>query len=133
MNAAITYNEVSDFIQKEFKIRPSFITIDEKTIRASYNPGLFMPTIGINFHIEAVSKDIVCVSYECGAAASLMIAGVFAFLEEKIPKGIEVDSVSKRVNIYPQRFKQVEKALKFVALSDITFEADSAIVALTIM
>lgn len=39
----------------------------------------------------------------------------------------------KRVNIYPQRFKQIEKALVYVALSNITFEESSANVALTMV
>lgn len=126
MNAVITYNEISDFIQKEFKIRPKFTTINEKTVEVSYKPGVFMPAISVNIKIEAMRRDIVCISYECGTAASLMIAGIVAYLEETIPSGIEVSTTDKRVNIYPQRFKQVEKALEYVALSNLTFE-DNAI------
>ena len=133
MNAVITYREISDFIEKEFKIRPKFITIDEKTFEVSYKPGVFMPAIAVKFHIEAMRKDIVCMSYDCGTAASLMIAGVVAYLEEKIPSGIEVITTDKRVNIYPQRFKQVEKALEYVALSNITFEENSVNVELSMV
>ena len=130
MNALITYKEISDFIEKEFKIRPKFTTVDEKTFEVSYKPGVFMPTISVKFHIEAMRKDIVCLSYECGTPASLMIAGVVAYLEEKIPSGIEVNTTDKRVNIYPQRFKQIEKVLEYVELSNITFEENSANVVL---
>ena len=130
MNAVITYKEISDFIEKEFKIRPKFTTVDEKTFEVSYKPGVFMPPICVKFHIEAMRKDIVCLFYECSTPASLMIAGVVAYLEEKIPSGIEVKTTDKRVNIYPQRFKQIEKALEYVALSNITFEDNSANVAL---
>ena len=90
-----------------------------------------MPTISIKFHIEAMRKDIVCMSYDCGTPASLMIAGVVAYLDEKIPSGIEVNTTDKRVNIYPLRFKQIEKVLEYVVLSNITFEENSAKVALT--
>lgn len=130
MNAVITYKEISDFIEKEFKIRPKFTTVDEKTFEVSYKPGVFMPPINVKFHIDAMRKDIVCLSYECGTPASLMIAGVVAYLEEKIPSGIEVNTIDKRVNIYPQRFKQLEKAMEYVALSNITFEDNSANVVL---
>lgn len=133
MNAIITYIEISDFIEKEFKIRPNFTTVDDKTFEVSYKPGVFMPSISVKFHIEAMRKDIVCLSYDCGIPASLMIAGVVAYLEEKIPSGIEVNAIDKRVNIYPQRFKQIEKALEYVALSNITFEENSANVALTMV
>lgn len=131
MNAVITYKEISDFIEKEFKIRPKFTTVDEKTFEVSYKLGVFMPAISVKFHIEAMRKDIVCMSYDCGTPASLMIAGVVAYLEEKIPSGIEVNTTDKRINIYPQRFKQIEKVMEYVTLSNITFEEHSVKVALT--
>lgn len=133
MNTVITYNEISDFIEKEFKVRPKFITVDEKTFEMSYKPGVFIPAISIKFQIEAMHTDTICLSYECGATASLMIAGIVAYLEEKIPSGIEVNTTDKRVNIYPQRFKQIEKVLGYVALSNITFEENSVNVALTMV
>ena len=133
MNAVITYKEISDFIEKEFKIRPKFTTVDEKTFEVSYKPGVFMPAITVKFHIEAMRKDIVCMSYDCGTAASLMIAGVVAYLEEKIPSGIEVNTTDKRVNIYPQRFKQVEKALEYVVLTNIAFEENSVNIGLSVV
>ena len=131
MNVVITYREISDYIEKEFKVRPKFTTVDERTLEVSYKPGVFMPTISVKFHIEAMRKDIVCMSYDCGTPASLMIAGVVAYLDEKIPSGIEVNTTDKRVNIYPLRFKQIEKVLEYVVLSNITFEDNSAKVALT--
>ena len=133
MNAVITYREISDFIEKECKIRPKFTTVDEKTFEVSYKPGVFMPAIAVKFHIEAMRKDIVCMSYDCGTAASLMIAGVVAYLEEKIPSGIEVNTTDRRVNIYPLRFKQVEKALEYVALSNIVFEENSLNIGLSMV
>ena len=131
MNVIIRYNELSELINNMVGIHPEFTTVDEKTFEVSYKPGVFMPTISVKFHIEAMRKDIVCLSYECGTPASLMIAGVVAYLEEKIPSGIEVNTTDKRMNIYPQRFKQLEKVLEYVVLSNITFEDNSAKVALT--
>lgn len=133
MNAVITYKEISDFIEKEYKIRPKFTTVDEKTFEVSYKPGVFMPVIAVKFHIEAMRKDVVCISYDCGTAASLMIAGAVAYLEEKIPSGIEVNTTDKRVNIYPLSVKQLQKALEYVALSNIVFEENSVNVALSMV
>ena len=133
MNAVITYKEISDFIEKEYKIRPKFTTVDEKTFEVSYKPGVFMPAIAVKFHIEAMRKDVVCISYDCGTAASLMIAGAVAYLEEKIPSGIEVNTTDKCVNIYPQSVKQLQKALEYVALSNIVFEENSVNVALSMV
>ena len=90
MNAEITYKEFSDFIEEKFKICPKFTTVDEKTLEVSYKRRMFMPNISVKFHIDAMRKDIICVSYDCGKPVSLMIAGIVAYLEEKIPSGIEV-------------------------------------------
>lgn len=133
MNAVITYKELSDFIERKFKICPKFTTVDGKTFEVGYKPGVFMPTISVKFHIEAMRKDIVCLSYDCGTPASSMIAGVVAYLEEKIPSGIEVNTTDKRVNIYPQRFKQIEKALEYVVLNNITFEGNSVVLDLLVV
>lgn len=133
MNLTITYNELSDLINDMTGIRTRFTAVDEKRFEVSYKPGVFMLTISVKFHIEAMRKDIVCLSYECGTPASLMITGVVTYLEEKIPSGIKVNTTDKRVNIYPQRFKQIEKALEYMALSNITFEENSANIELTIL
>lgn len=133
MNAVITYKEISDLIEKEYKIRPKFTTVDEKTLEVSYKPGVFMPAIAVKFRIEAMRKDVVCISYDCGTASSLMIAGAVAYLEEKIPSGIEVNTTDKRINVYPLRFKQLEKALEYLALSNIVFEENSVNVALSMV
>ncbi len=101
MNLTITYNELSDLINDMTGIRTRFTTVDDKTFEVSYKPSVFMPKISVKFHIEAMRKDIVCLSYKCGTPASLMIAGVVDYLEEKIPSGIEVNTTDKRVNIYP--------------------------------
>ncbi len=133
MNAIITYNEISDFIKRTLKIRPMFTAVDEKTVEVSYNPSVFILEIAVKFHIEAMRKDVVCMSYDCGTAASLMIAGAVAYLEEKIPSGLEVNTTDKRVNIYPQRFKQLEKVLEYVALSDIAFEENAVNITLSMV
>lgn len=130
MNTIISYKEISDFIEKGLKVRPKFTTVDEKTIEVRYKPSVFMPDISVKLHIEAMRKDVVCMTYDCGTPASLMIAGVVAYLEENIPSGIEVNTTDKRVNIYPLRFKQIEKVMEYIALSDIYFEESSVNIAL---
>ena len=122
MNAIITYKEISDFIEREYKIRLDFTALDAKTIEISYKAG-FLPSIGIKFHIGAVRKDIVCISYDC--SFSMIISGIISHLEAKIPNGINVDTDKKRIDIYTQRLEQLEKVLKYVELSDITFGGDS--------
>ena len=133
MNCVITYKEISDFIEQKFKIRPLFSSIDRKTLNVSYKPMAFMPSIDIKFAIDEISDDSVSISYDCGAAAALMIAGVVTYLKENIPNGIDVNTTNRKVKIYPQQIEQVEKALEYVALSDITFDENNINIALLLI
>lgn len=133
MKATITYKEISDLIEKEYNIRPKFSATGEKGLEASYKAGFLMPTITIKLHIEAVRRDAVYLSYDCGEGAALMIAGAIAYLKEKLPSGIEINTTDKRVNIYPGQFKQLEKALEYVTLSDISFDEENVKVSLSMV
>lgn len=133
MDIIVSYKEISNFIGKKFKICPKFTTVDENTLEASYKPGMFMPTVSVKLHIDAMRKDIVCMSYDCGKPASLMIAGIVAYLEEKIPSGIEVNTADKRINVYPLRFERLENVCEHVSLTDIAFQENSIKMELTIL
>lgn len=56
---------------------------------------------------------------------SLMNAGVVTYIEEKILRGIEINTDDKHVNIYLRCFKQLEKPLEYVALLGIVFDESS--------
>lgn len=133
MNIIITYKEISDFIEQKFKICPLFSSIDRRTLNVSYKPMAFMPSIDIKFVIDEISDDSVSIFYNCGAAAALMIAGVVTYLKENIPNGVDVNTTDRKVKIYPQQIEQVEKALEYVALSDITFDENSINIALLLI
>lgn len=133
MNVLITYKEISDFIEQKFKIRPLFSSINRRTLNVSYKPMAFMPSIDIKFVIDEISGDSVSISYDCGAAAALMIAGVVTYLNENIPNGVDVNTTDRKVKIYPQQIEQVEKALEYVAFSDITFDENSINIALLLI
>ena len=72
-------------------------------------------------------------SLDCGTVAALMIAGVVTYLKENIPNGVDVNTTDRKVKIYPQQIEQVEKALEYVALSDITFDENNINIALLLI
>ena len=55
------------------------------------------------------------------------------YLNENIPNGVDVNTTNRKVKIYPQQIEQVEKALEYVALSDITFDENSINIALLLI
>ena len=130
MNVQITYKEIGDLIAGKYNVSPVFKTVDAKTVEVSYKPAGFFPNICVRFHIEAMRRDIVCMTYDCALATALIIGGIVAHLEKAVPSGLEINTTDKRVNVYLQRFEQIEKALEHVSPSNITFEEDAMNVAL---
>lgn len=130
MNVQITYKEIGDLIAGKYNVRPVFKTVDAKTVEVSYKPAGFIPNICVRFHIEAMRRDIVCMTYDCAPATALIIGGIVAHFEKAVPSGLEINVTDKRINVHLQRFEQIEKALDYVSLSNITFEEDAMNVAL---
>ena len=133
MNVQITYKEISNLIAGKYNVSPWFKAVDAKTVEVSYKPAGFFPHICVRFHIEAMRRDIVCMTYDCAPATALIIGGIVAHIEKAVPSGLEINTTDKRVNVYLQRFEQIEEALEHVSLSNITFEEDALNVALTIV
>lgn len=132
MNAIVTYEEISNLIERKFKVCPTITVIDEKTVQVSYKPGLFMPVIGVKFRIENLHNDTVYLSYDCGKAASLVIAGIVAYFDKKIPNGIEVDAIAKRITIIPHNIDKLKQVLTYVSLKDVTFDYQSVNLTLSV-
>jgi hypothetical protein len=122
MNIFINYQEISAFIERMFKLRPTFSRVDEKSIVMSYKPSAALPGIDVKFNIEAMRKDVVCMSYECGEAASSIISGIVVYLDSNMPRGLNVKTQDKRVDVYPMNFKPLDGMWDYVTLSKITFE-----------
>lgn len=133
MKASVSYTEISNWVSKRFRVAPTFRRVDEKTVEVSYKPGSFIPTIRMTFKIEAMRKDVICMSYNCSLPVSLLIAGAAGHLASKIPNGIEVKTDEKRINIYPQRIDKLQKVLEHVAPTDISFSEEEIILTLLLL
>ena len=124
MKATVSYAEISGWVRKHFHVTPVLKRLDEKSIEVSFNPGRFIPTVRIMFKIEAMRKDVVCLSYDCSAPVSLLITGAVGHIQSKIPNGIEIKSGEKRINVYLEKIDKLKKPLKYVAPTDLSFGED---------
>ena len=96
MNIKVHYEEVANYVEKHYMIRPQLKRIDDKTLEVSCQMGLFIPPMVLQIHIEAMRKDVVCLSYECGTGMAMLIAGAVEHLDNKLPHGIEIKPEDKR-------------------------------------
>lgn len=100
---------------------------------ASYKINAFLPAIEVEIHIDALRKDVICLSYNCNAATAMMISGAVSLIEGKIPSSVEINTTDKRIIIYPQRIEKISQALDYVELNSITFNQKGVDVGLNLV
>lgn len=133
MKASASYMEISNWVGKRFRISPAFRRMDENTLEVSYKLGSFIPTVRMAFKIEAVRKDIICLSYDCSMPVSMLIAGAVGHLQNKIPNGLEIKPEEKRINIYLGKIEKLQKALEHAELTGLSFGEEEACVILALI
>lgn len=56
---------------------------------------------------------------------SLLIAGVVAHLQDRIPSGIEIRTTEKRINIHQENIEELKEVCEYAEISDISFDKNS--------
>ena len=119
MKVELSYEEITNYVERNFFIRPQLVYIDERTVGIEYKPSRFLPAMSIRIRIDGCRKDVVCFSYECSAPMALIISGAVGHLGNKIPQGIDVNTTDKRVVIYLEQVEILEKPLSYVELETV--------------
>lgn len=121
MKIELSYEEIVNYVERKFSVRPQMVYINERTIDIKYKPNRFLPAMAIRVRIDGCRKDVVCLSYECSAPMAMIISGAVGHLGNKIPQGIDVNTTEKRVVIYLNQITVLEKPLSYVELETISF------------
>lgn len=127
MEIQISYNELLRFLRNHANVDVSRLQIIRKssrTLAISYDISDWVPTVTISVSVDKVTEHHLYLSYDCSAAASMIISGVVSFLQSKIPAGVKVDTSLKKVYVYLDVINGLEKALQYVTPTDICFDAD---------
>lgn len=128
MEVQISYNELLRFLRNHANVdvsRLQIVRMSSRTLAISYDISAWVPTVTISVSVDKVTDHHLYLSYDCSAAASMIISGVVSFLQSKIPAGVKVDTTSKKVYVYLDVINGLEKALQHVTLTDIRFDADA--------
>ena len=120
MKVELSYEEIINYVERNFFIRPQLVYIDERTVGIEYKPSRFLSAMSIRIRIDGCRKDVVCLSYECSAPMAMIISGAVGHLGNKIPQGIDVNTTDKRVVIYLEQVEVLEKPLSYVELETIS-------------
>lgn len=128
MEVQISYNELLRFLRNHANVdvsRLQIVRMSSRTLAISYDISAWVPTVTISVSVDKVTDHHLYLSYDCSAAASMIISGVVSFLQSKIPAGVKVDTTSKKVYVYLDVINGLEKALQYVTPTDICFDADA--------
>ena len=99
MNASIQYNEITSFIERNYKLKIGLKSIEQKELEVSYKLSSFIPQISITLHIENISNDCIGLTYKSNSALELIINGIVSFVTENVPTGVEIDTTARRVKV----------------------------------
>lgn len=127
MEVHISYNEVLRFIRNHANVdvsRLQMIRQNSRTLAISYDISDWGPTVTISVSVDKVTEHHLYLSYDCSAAASMIISGVVSFLQSKIPAGVKVDTTSKKVYVYLDVINGLDKVLQYLTPKDIQFETN---------
>ena len=120
MTVELSYEEIINYVERNFFIRPQLVYIDGRTVDIEYKPSKFLPAMSIRVCIDGCRNDVVCLSYECSAPMAMIIFGAVGHLVSKIPQGIDVNTTEKRVVMYLNQIEVLEKPLSYVELETIS-------------
>ena len=120
MTVELSYEEIVNYVERNFFIRPQLVYIDGRTVDIEYKPSKFLPAMSIRVCIDGCRQDVVCLSYDCSAPMAMIISGAVGHLGNKIPQGIDVNTTDKRVVIYLEQVEILEKPLFYVDLETIS-------------
>ena len=128
MKATLSFNEIKDFISKKTnnKINLDFTCVDYRTVKVSYKPMQFLPTVNVDVMVAKVDNSQLVLSYKANPAVDMIIKGVSNYLDNHIPKEIiELDASIQCVCINLDKIEQLQKLLEMVELKQISFEKEN--------
>ena len=128
MNISLSFNEIKDIISKKTnnKIDLDFTYVDYRTVKVSYKPMAFLPTVNVDVMVAKVDNSQLVLSYKANPAVDMIIKGVSNYLDNHIPKEIiELDASIQCVCINLDKIEQLQKPLEMVELKQISFEKEN--------
>ncbi|MGM9804372.1 MAG: hypothetical protein ACI308_09380 [Muribaculaceae bacterium] len=132
MELFISFAEITSYIEKKYKITPLVKYVDNKAVEVQYKPTELLPAMSVTFHIEAMRKDVICLSYDCNNFMSLIISGLVGQYADSLPQHVKINAEEKRVIIYPIEFYAVSNMMEYVTPKAISFNEKGLVLPLEI-
>ena len=128
MNISLSFNEIKDIISKKTngKVNLDFTYVDYRTVKVSYKPMAFLPTVNVDVMVAKADNSQLVLSYKANNAVDMIIKGLSNYLDNHIPKEIiELDASVQCVCINLDKIEQLQKPLEMMELKQISFEKEN--------
>ena len=128
MNITLSFNEIKNIISKKTNntINLDFTCVDYRTVKVSYTPMPFLPTVNVDVMVAKVDNSQLVLSYKANNAVDMIIKGLSDYLDNHIPKEIiELDASIQCVCINLDKIEQLQKPLEMTELKQISFEKEN--------
>lgn len=132
MNIKVFFNEIAGFVETHYKQKITLAAVDGKSLEISYKPLKLIPQVSVRIAVVSVCRDCIKLSYDGSIGVPLLIDGAVKIFQGGIPAGVEIDTTNRTIKLYPQQVEQLQKALKYVSLSDIAFTDDGVEIVLAL-
>lgn len=138
MNAIVKYDEILAFLRSHSKIHPRGLRMeDARTLCVDFAKNTFpfsLPVTSIRLRIEEVADNHIALSYknifsDMAGAITGLIANLSSKVErqlyetvrEKLPAGIAIDIVGRRIDIDIRHLVNQSKLCEYMSLADVAF------------
>ena len=128
MNISISYNELHEYVARNYGKDATVSFVDDKTVRITYRQKVLITSIplSLNLKVMGITDASVTLQYNGGAGIDMIIAGVLQLMQEKLLEmfnAAEAVSVEKehRIKIDFRRIEKAKTVFDKIALQDINF------------
>lgn len=140
MNISISYNELHEYVERNFKKDVSAAFVDAKTVKITYRQKVLITSIpfSLNLKVLEVTPAAVTLQYNGGAGIDMIIAGVLQLMQEKLLEmfnAAEAVTVEKdhRIRIDFLKIKKAKPFFEKAAFRDIIFNESGVTVEITLL
>lgn len=124
MVIGVSFEELSDFIEKGYGIDVAFSRVSDRELRLVYEQNLLIRKvkIPIDLRIENVTPSSLVVRYDGGLGVDLAVKGVLAFFRAKESELSDwlIAEEDNRIRIDLMNIPQTATALQYIGMENIS-------------
>lgn len=129
MQVKFEYSEIQSLIKAKTGREIRLSAIDEQTVKAEAKVNVKVPflgkiekSIGVNFSVEKIEGNDICLKYDGGLGTDMIIGGLLTFLSSTPAMKMVEKTQGNGIVVHLYEVEEARKALDVVELTNIVFQ-----------